>query len=78
MVSYSVIVGSSLMTLSQPAVMIFRTWESENWSFEEPERGLVDGADAVEAARVLIGLACGARKVVGRVQSDMDQPRSCQ
>ena len=75
MVSYSVIVGSSLMTLSQPKVMILRTWESENWILEVCDAGLVTGAEEVVAASVFKGRACAVRKVVGMEQREMAQPR---
>ena len=76
MVSYSVIVGSSLMTLSQPAMMILRTCGSENWILEEPTLDLVAEAEELEFARVFEGVDRGARKVVGIAQRDIDQPRA--
>lgn len=55
MVSYSVIVGSSLITLSQPAVMIFRTCESESWILDVPV-DLVVGVAVVVLERGFVGL----------------------
>ena len=76
MVSYSVIVGSSLMTLSHPAVMIFRIWESENWILELPSRELVIGSEEVVFTSVLDGLNCADKNVVGTAHREIAQPRA--
>ena len=49
------------MTLSQPAVMILRTCESENWIFERPSLGLVVRTEELELARVFDGVDCAVR-----------------
>ena len=74
-VSYSVIVDSSFMTLSQPAVIIWRTCVSENWIFEALSLNLVDGTEEMLVASVFEGVACAERNVEGMEQREMAQPR---
>lgn len=76
MVSYSVIVDSSLITRSHPAVMIFRTWESKNGILDVISLGLEEVV-LVVFARMFDGLACGVRYSDGIAQSDIDQPCAC-
>lgn len=77
MVSYSVIVGSSAMTFSQPAMMIFRTWASENWILEVPSLSLmVEVVPLVLFVSVFKGRGCAYKKIMGMGQSEMVQPRA--
>lgn len=63
------------MTLSQPAVMIWRTCVSENWILDAPSLGLVDGTEEVTLARVFEGVTCAERNVEGTEHREMAQPR---
>jgi len=66
------------MTRSQPAMMIFRTWEVENCIFEEPCLGFVEAVAVVLLARAFFGFACGSRYFDGTAQREIAQPLACE
>jgi hypothetical protein len=74
MVSYSVIMGSALMTVLQPSMIIFRTCESEIWILEVPSRGLLVDTWPMVCARLFAGGGWAIREVSWTGQREIAQP----